>query len=230
MKKVTVGVVFLLLFVFIFPESLLASRGLIPPTSRFYSLQTWGERVKLMLILPKDQKVDYLLSLTQRRTDEMVVGPSLQVSNRYAEHYQELKDLSLQVPDETNAVKRIKEANLNQQSVLAAVYVRVPAEAKEAVLGAQTNSSKQVASTIAVVEGDKSADKYKDQVQAILKVEMAGKVEQIPMESEPNPNPSENNINQIKGGQQLNQLNPINNQNGSGDGGQMQPAAPIPMR
>ncbi|MGD0522951.1 MAG: DUF5667 domain-containing protein [Candidatus Microgenomates bacterium] len=230
MKKVVTGIVFLFLFVIVFPKSVFASQGLIPPTSGLYFLQMWGENVKLAFTFSKDQKVSYLLSLTQRRVDEMAISPSFQISDRYTAHFQDLENLAPQVSDKDQVVEKIKDASLNQQSELAVVYLKVSANAKPAVLGAQTSSSEHVANTIQAVDGQKSADNYTAQVQTIQKAEQVGKIEQVQMESGPNSSPSENNINQINNGQGLNQLNPINNPNGSAGGDQMQPTAPIPMK
>lgn len=228
MKKFALSFIIFCLILAAFPGSIYASVGLIKPNSGLYFLQTWGEDLKLFFTFSKDQKISYLLSLTQRRVDEMAIDPSAKISERYAQHFQDLSDLSSQVSDKSAVVEKIKDASLSQQSVLAAVYTKVPDAAKSAVLGAQENSSKHVANTIQAVEGEKSANTYAAQTQAIQKAEQIGKVEQVEMESEPNPNPSENNIKQINTGQGLNQLNSIN-QNGTGGGG-MQPAAPVPMK
>ncbi len=227
MRKVAAGFISLLLFILIFPGSVFASQGLIPPTSGLYFLQVLGENVKLFFTFSKDEKVDYLLTLTQRRVDEFSVNPSAQVGDRYTQHFQELESLSSQASDKNTVAQRIEDASLRQQTVLAEVYVKVPDTAKNAILNAQENSSKHVANTIQAVEGQKAVEDYNKKVQAIQKAEMVGQIQQVPMESEPNPNPSENNINPINSGQGINQLNPINGQNG---GAGMQPAAPVPMR
>lgn len=227
MKKITVLFLLLLIVTVIFPSNTFASQGLVPPTSGLYFLQTWGENIKLFLTFSKDRKIDYLLDLTQRRVDEMTLDASSKVGDRYAEHFQDLENLSSQVPDKSEVVQRIKEASLRQQSVLAGVYIKVPDVAKDAIINAQENSSKHVINTIQAVEGVKSADTYTAQVQAIQKAEQAGKIEQVQMESGPNPNPSDSNINAIKGGQGINSLNSINGQN---EGGGTQSVEPVPMK
>lgn len=215
------------LLVLVSPKDIEASAGLISPTSPLYFLQTWGEDAKLFFTFSKDQKVDYLLSLTQKRVDEMGISPSSQIGNRYDKHFQDLESLSSQVSDKVAVVQKIEDASLRQQAVLAGVYVKVPDVAKGAILNAQENSSKHVANTIEAVEGTKGATTYTDQAQAIQKAEQIGRVEQVQMESAPNGNPSDKNINPIKDGQGLNPLNPINGQN---DSGVIQPAAPIPQK
>ncbi len=227
MRKIIAFFLLLSLVIVIFPSKISASKDLIPPTSPLYFLQTWGENVKLFFTFSKDQKIDYLLELTQKRVDEMEVSPTAQIGNRYEKHFQDLEDLSSQVPDKSEVVQRIKDASLRQQAVLAGVYLKVPDTAKSAILGAQAESSKHVTNTIQAVEGVKNADTYAAQTQAIQKAEQIGKIEQVEMESEPNSNPSEDNINPIREGRGLNQLNPINGQNESGG---MQPAAPIPQK
>lgn len=224
----------LLLFVifffalFIFPNGAYASTGSIPPTSKLYFLQTLGESVKLYFTRDPQQKFDYLLTLTERRVDEAKLSASNQVLSHYQGQINEAASLAAGLPGRDAAVQKITDASLRQQATLAQVYARAPNEAKEAILGAQTESSKHVANTIQTVGGTKPAEDYSEKVQVILRAEQIGQVEQVPMEGAPSGDPSDQNINPIKSGQGLNQLNPINDQNG-GSGG-MQPAAPIQQK
>jgi hypothetical protein len=80
--------------------------------SPFYFLQMLGEDARLFFTFSKEQKVDYLLDLTQKRVDEMTDNPSSEVGNRYTKHFQDLEGLSGQVSDKSAVVQRIEEASL----------------------------------------------------------------------------------------------------------------------
>lgn len=227
MRKISVLFLLVLTAVVLFPSKIFASQDLIPPGSPLYFLQTLGENAKLYFTFSRNHKIEYLLTLTQKRVNEMAADPSTQIADRYAKHFQDLEALSSQVTDKTAVSVRIKDTSLKQQTVLAGVYVKVLDAGKGAILGAQTASSEHVANTVLAVEGEKAADDYNKAVQAIQKAEMSGQIEQVPMEGEPNANPSEENINAIKSGQGINPLNPTND---TGGGAGMQPAAPVPMR
>lgn len=226
-RKLSLLFVIFFFALFIFPDVTRASAGLIPPTSKLYFLQTLGESVKLYFTRGPQQKFDYLLGLTERRVDEAKLSADSQVLSRYQSQMNEAATLAADLPGRDTAVQRITDASLRQQAVLAQVYMRVPDEAKGAILGAQTESSKHVANTIQAVGGLKRAEDYNKKVQVILRAEQIGQVEQVQMEGPPNGNPSDKNINPINDGRGLNQLNPINDQNG---GAGIQPAAPIQMK
>ncbi len=211
-----------------FPVEAHASLGLIKPTSKLYFLQSWGESIKLFLTTSNEGKFNYLLELADRRVDEANLSPEGEVLNRYNNQMSEAAVIAGTLTDKQNAIQRVSDASLRHQEALARVYVRVPDQAKEAILGAQTQSSKHIQNTISVVAGENKAQDYANKAASIQQAEQVGKVQQVEMEGEPSGNPSEQNINPINEGQGLNQLNPINDQNG-GSGG-LQPAAPVPMR
>jgi hypothetical protein len=236
MKKT---IIILILFLLVLtPSKIYASEGLIKPTSRFYFLQTWGEQIKLFFTRSSEQKLNYLLELTERRVDEMADNPSLVVTNRYEGHFKQLNELATQVQNKEQAAEKIRETNLSQQQVLSGVYSQVPEQAKDVILNAQENSSKHVAKTIETVEGSQKAQEYAAQVAQIQQAEKMGQVErleQAPMESSPNSDPSQNTPKELKGanplreGQPLNPLNPAQDTQGNEGGNRMQPAEPVQM-
>lgn len=228
-------ILFLLLLT---PSQTYASNGLIKPTSRFYFLQVWGESAKLFLIRSPEEKINYLLELTNQRVVELQTSPSKQVSNRYEKHFENLGTLTPQVSNKKQVSEKITEASLDQQQILAKVYNQVSEEAQGAILDAQENSSKHVVKTIESVEGSQKAQEYANQViqiQQAEKIEQVEKLEQVPMEASPNSDPSQNtpkelkDTNPLKEGQQLNPLNPAQDTGGNGDEGRMEPAAPVQM-
>ncbi len=187
----------------------------------------------------KEQKIDYLLQLTERRIEEIGNSPSPVVTSRYEEHFQKLNELSGQAQNREQAAERIREASLRQQEVLGRVYNQVPEPAKEAIINAQENSSKHVERTIGAVEGSKKAQEYIKRVERIQQLEKLGQLERLepaPMEGSPNADPSQSTPRELKEnkgllpGQELKQTNPgLNEQEGGGGGGRMEPAAPIEM-
>lgn len=239
MKKIAITLFLLLSLTNVLPSSVYASEGLIKPNSPFYFLQTWGESVKLFFTQSPEQKLNYLLDLSDRRVGEMKDTPSSQVASRYAEHFGQLNELSNQVDGKERAVENIKAASLRQQEILAKVYNQVPENAKDAIINAQENSSKHVAQAVERVEGSQKAQEYIQQVAILQQVEKMGqaeRVEQAPMEGSPNQDPSQSiprGLKEDKGllpGQELKPLNPALNQQGSnGVGGRMEPAAPVEM-
>jgi len=216
-----------------------ASEGLIKPNSKFYFLQSWGEQIKYFLTRSPEQKLSYLLTLTERRVDEMENNPSAAVTSRYENHYQELNNLTNKMQNKQQATERIKEASLTQQQVLSQVYIQVPEPAKQAIINAQENSSKHVIKTIEKVEGISQAQQYMIQVAQIQQMEKVGQIEKIesePMESNPNSDPSQSTLKELKStntlneGQQLNPLNPVNeNQTGNSSVDHIEPAQPVQM-
>ncbi len=206
----------LILFFFfaIVPPDIYASGGLIKPSSKFYLLQTLKENIQLSLSFSKEQKLNYLLSLTDKRVEEMESNPTPSVVRLYEKHYQYLDKLALQMENKERVAERIEENSLRQQMVLAKVYNQVPESAKGAIINAQENSSKHVARTVGVIEGQQKAQEYVQQVAMIQQAEKMGQVEQLPMEGSPNANPSEVTPKELKGanplmpGQNLNIQNP----------------------
>ncbi|HLE49433.1 MAG TPA: DUF5667 domain-containing protein [Patescibacteria group bacterium] len=223
-RKVILVLTIILLGV-VFTPSASASGDLIKPTSRFYFLQTWGEEVRLLLTFSKDNKIDYLLTLTEKRVDEISSYPSSSVLQRYDSNVNKLSRIAEQVENKEDAVEKIKGANLRQQEILAKVYAKVPDEAKGAIVNAQEQSSKHVAQTIQNVQGSDNAQNFTNQVEQIIRIEKAGQVEQVPMEGSPNANPGEFTPKAINGPNEIKGILPSNQ---SGDsGGQMQPAEPV---
>ena len=153
MKKATLV---LILFVWVSSVSAptaYASEGFIKSSSPFYFLQTLGESVRLFFTFSKDQKIDYLLELTDRRVSELADTASPAVATHYEDTFKQLNELSTQVSDTQVAVDKIKEASLRQQQVLTTVYNKVPDQAKSAIQNAQENSLKHVTRAVEAIEG-----------------------------------------------------------------------------
>jgi hypothetical protein len=219
MKKVILALT--LIFIFLcFPSSVSATQDFIPPTSKFYFLQTWLENIQLSLKFSSENKLNYLLTLTDKRVEEMKDSSSPTIIKLYENHYQYLDKLSEQMENKEEISQRIRENSLRQQAVLAGVYEQVPDQAKEAILGAQENSSKHVARTVERVEGTQAAKEYTAKVEAIQQLEKAGQIEQLQMEASPNANPGEASIKEIKGGNPISPGQDLNVINEGKDGGQ----------
>lgn len=238
MRKIIVSLVLFSLLSILIVLPVYASEGLIKPSSKFYFLQTWGEQIKYFFIRSPEQKLNYLLALTERRIEEMESNPSVTVSNRYENHYQELNGLTNKMQNKQQATERIRETNLAQQQVLSQVYSKVPESAKLAIINAQENSSKHVVKTIENVEGVNQAQQYMIEIAQILQVEKVGQIEKtelVPMESTPNSDPSQNTskelkgTNQLKEKQQLNPLYPVSENQAGNDVNNMGPAQPVQM-
>jgi hypothetical protein len=238
MKKFVIAFFSFFLFISFILSPTYASEGLIKPNSPFYFLQIWGESIKLLLTNSSEQKINYLLELTDRRVDEIANNPSLTIINRYEKHFEQLDKLTTQIQDKVRVTERIKETSLHQQQVLSEIYSKVPQQAKEAVLNAQENSSKHVTRTIEAVEGSQEATEYTTQVIQIQQAEKAEQIEQTkqaPMENSPNSDPSQSaprelkKTNPIKEEQQLNPLNPIQDANSDANTERIEPAQPIQM-
>lgn len=174
--------------------------------------------------------------MTERRVDEITASLSASSANRYQKHFEELEKLANEVDGKEQAVEKIKEASLRQQEILSDVYTKVPDEAKDAILNAQENSSKNVAGVIEVVQGDEKAQEYAqrvEQIQSTEKMERIERLEQAEMEETPNVDPSESiprELNESKGllpERELNSQNPIFNEQNSNGGKEIEPAAPI---
>lgn len=216
-----------------------AAFGFFRPDSRMYFFQPAIESVRLLFTFSKEAKTDYLLQLTERRVDEMAIEPRAATADRYQAHFEELEKLAGGAKDKEQVVEKLKEASLRQQEVLSAVYARVSDEAKDAILNAQENSSKNVERTIEAVEGADKAREYAgrvEEMQRVQKMERAGRLEQAPMEGTPNANPSESvpqELREGKGllpGKEMNPLNPVLDEQGGSGGEGIEPAAPVPMQ
>lgn len=216
MRRVFTTFLFLFFFFSVFPTSTFASNGFIGPSSRLYFLQTWIENVQILLRFSNQNKLEYVLGLTDKRVEEMKESPSPEAIRLYEKHYQYLDRLSSLMENKEEVIKRIKENSLQQQVVLAKVYVQVPDQAKDAIIDAQENSSKHVARTIERIEGPQEAQEYIGKVETIQQLEKTGqieRIEQLPMEGSPNADPSQAVPKEIKGtnpllwGQDLNQIN-----------------------
>lgn len=231
MKKWMVFIIFISL-VFLSPRQIFASGDVFGSSSRFYFLASWSESVKYFFTFSKEQKINYLLELTDKRVEEMRTDPSPASFTRYQEHFQQLGELTAQVSDKQPVTEKIKNTSLRQQATLARVYNQVPDQAKEAIINAQENSSKHVATTVEDVEGPQKAQEYAQQVAQIQRAERAGQIEQVPMEGSPNVDPgvfTPKELNSINEQNQPNPLNPGSENAAGGGGGQVQPVQPIQM-
>jgi hypothetical protein len=229
LKKVLLSLALIIVpITFFFPSPTIAAKDLIKPTSRFYFLQTLGEEIKLLFTFSKELKVEYLLQLTDKKVNEISSYPTSPALESYKNNVNKLSQLAGQVENKEGATGRIEEANLRQQQVLARVYTQVPDQAKDAILKAQEESSKHVAQTIQNVQGPENAQKFTDQVNQIVKMEMAGRIEQIPMEGSPNTNPGEFTPKGLNEGNVIKGTLPLNPSEGNGEN-QMQPAQPNQM-
>jgi len=205
------------------------------PTSKLYFLQPTLESVRLFFTFSKTAKTDYLLELTDRRVAEINTEMATSSVDRYEDHFKKLEKLAGETKNKEQVVEKIITASLRQQEVLSKVYATVPDQAKDAILNAQENSSKNVAAVIENVEGADRAQTYIQRIERIQQSEKANqkqRLEQAPMESSPNSNPSEFAPREIKGTNQINQLNTINsgsvNEAGGGSG-QVQPVQPVQL-
>lgn len=211
-----------------------ASPGFINPNSRMYFIQPISESIRMFFTFSKQAKMDYLLELADRRTEEMNIAPSSKIVRGYTEHFAQLEKMVEEIPEmnKNQVVEKIKEASLRQQEILAKVYSQVPQQTQEAIINAQENSSKHVENIIEAVGGTQSTKDYKQQVAQIQQIEQAEQIEQASKENGPSDNPGEFTPRELNGINQPRQLNSIDasstNENGGGSG-QMQPAQPIQM-
>lgn len=227
------GFLLLSFLIGVFPPSALASAGLIKPSSKFYFLQTWQENIRLSLNFSKEKKLDYLLTLTEKRVEEMEGAPTPAVTRLYEKHYQSLDKLANQMENKEVVAERIRENSLRQQATLAKVYVQVSEPAKEAIIKAQENSSKHVAQTIERVGGVPKAEEYVQQVAVIQQLEKLGQLEQVErvlQEDSPNADPATATPRELKGTNSLLPGQGLNPTNQGQDGGQgMEPAGQVEM-
>ncbi len=220
-----------------YPATAYASTGLIKPDSPVYFLQNWGESIRYFFTFGNDNKINYLIELSDRRIDEIksINDQALidKLIAKYEDNYSTMEKLADQVDDKVAVSQKIQDLSTRQQEVLAEVYQKVPEAAKAGVANAQENSAKHVASTIEKIEGTAKADKYNQKVQAIQRAGRAAKMQVAPMESgSPAEDPSQTTHKSLNGAKSLNRLNDTNNTNGNGSG-QAQPvapAAPQPLR
>lgn len=206
-----------------------ASLGFIKPDSRAYFFQPILESIKMFFIFSQEAKADYLLELTNRRTEEMNIAPSNKIAERYAEHFNQLEKIAEKTPEDNKdqTVEKIKETSLRQQAVLATVYAKVPDEAKDAILNAQENSSKNVANIIESVQGEEKTQEFEKKIEKIQRAEKAEKAGRVEKEDGPSTDPSLNTPKELKETNSLNntndvqELKPLNssseNKNNKGD-------------
>ena len=248
MKKTIVTFLMILLVgVVIIPAPAFASFGFFKPDSKMYFLQPALESIRMFFTFSKSAKVDYLVELAERRTDEMSIAPSNEIANRYINHFQELELIMVKVPDrgvfsEEKAEKiteKIKEDSLRQQEVLAKTYSQAPEQAQEAILNAQENSAKHVENLIKSVQGEEEAQTYMAQAEQIRqteKIEKQERIQQAPMESSPQEDPSKSAAKELNEGKSLNpakELSPLNQtlegNNQGEEGGGAPRVAPAPQ-
>lgn len=239
MKKIKF-VLILVLLVFVFAAQAEAA-GLIKATSRFYFLQSWGESIRLFFTFSPEAKLNYAIDLADRRAEEINSSASdsaavAKLSEKYIADINQAEKISTQVEDKTQAAEKIKEANLNQQQVLAEAYQKAPEEVLAVITDAQENSLNQVEKVISETQGPEAAQQYVQQVTQIQQVQRLERAELMPMESNPNAEPSQNAPNElyeIKEGQNLNPINPIQegtDGNTEGQGGTIKPVEPVQMQ
>lgn len=236
MKKVFLFVLILLLMSVSSPVH--ASLGFFKPQSRLHVFQPVIESVRLFFTFTVEGKTDYLLELTERRVEEMEIAPVTGTAERYEAHFRKLERLAEKAEDSEGIVERIKEASIRQQETLAGVYAQAPDTAKDAVLSAQEQSSKNIVRAIEAVQGADEANAYAERVgriQQVGKAARAGQMERALMESAPNANPEESVIRELKESrgtmpiQEGRPLQPILEEQGEGGEAGMEPAAPIEM-
>jgi len=242
MKKTTTFVLSILFISFLATPAY-ASLGFIKPSSKLYFLQPALESVRLFFTFSKEAKTDYLIELADRRTEEINISPSIKIANRYSDHFDQLEKIVEKTSEDKKeqVTEKIKESNLRQQEVLAKVYNQVPDEAKDAILNAQENSSKNVANVIEATQGTEKEKEYVKQIEQIQRVEKKERTERLKQalkEETPNANPSDNIIKEIKSGQELNPLNPLNTlfedqqtgDNNQGENEKIEPASPAEIQ
>lgn len=236
-RKVTLSLLLLICLVGILSKQVFASSDLLKPNSRFYFLQTWKENIVLSLKLSKESKFEYLLTLTEKRVEDMEEFSNPAITRLYEKHYQYLDRLAAQMENKEEVTAKIRENSLHQQIALAKVYTQVSEPAKEAILNAQENSADQVARTIERVEGAQNAQEYIQKVALIQQMEQADQVEQILQESSPHADPAQSTPQSLREnretlpGKELNPINPnLEEQEGGSDGGgKMETVVPAQM-
>jgi hypothetical protein len=221
MKTNKFAILVLACLIFSTPLIARADEGLIKPSSSFYFMQGWGESVRYFFTISADNKITYLLELSQRRVDEIGNDNNsaqiTKLTGQYQSIYQKLQQLA-ENEKNSDLVYKIQSNSTRQQQTLSNVYQKVPEQAQKGILNAEVNSAKHVENTINQVQGEQAADQYSKSVQAIQQVGQKG---QVQMESSgPSEDPSKTQYNSINQGQELNQINDTT-------GGQGQGAAPI---
>lgn len=222
MKKYIVTLLLVFAFAVALPQMTYAAGDFLKPTSPFYFLQSWKESLGLAFSFSKESKLDYLEELNNKRISELQdygindAQTAQMLVGKYENNYQKMEPLVFEVQNKEQAAERIENNSLAQQETLARVYAQVPKQAKEAILSAQVNSSKNVAAVLEKAAPGKVAD-YNQKVQVIQKAQMAEKVQKVEKESgNAGGNPEGRGpkpLNAIKGG---NELNKINDTNGTG--------------
>ena len=228
MKKIIT--VFLLIFLLGLSSPAYAALGFFKPTSKLYFLQPALESVKLFFTFSKEAKTDYLLQLTDRRTDEMALEQSTSTVNRYQANFAKLEKLATTVKDSERVVEKIKEASLRQQEVLAKVYSQVPVSAQAAIMNAQENSAKHVEKMIESAQNGVKAKEYRDQTNQIRQIERLGqqnKIDRVLLEGTPQAIPEGGIPRELNAGQELKTLNPVGE---SVDAAIVPPAAPVSIQ
>ena len=228
MKKIIT--VFLLIFLLGLSSPAYAALGFFKPTSKLYFLQPTLESVKLFFTFSKEAKTDYLLQLTDRRTDEMVLEQSTSTVNRYQANFAKLEKLATGMKNPEQVVEKIKEASLRQQEVLAKVYGQVPVSAQAAIMNAQENSAQHVEKMIESVQDGVKAKAYRDQTNQIRQIERLGqqnKIDRVLLEGTPQAIPGNSEPRELNAGRELNSLNPVT---GSVDTTIVAPAVPVSIQ
>lgn len=219
-----------------FPQMTYASGDFLKPTSSFYFLQSWKESMGLFFSFSKENKLEYLQGLNDKRMSELQYDSNnnekvvVELAKKYEENYQKIEKLAPDVKDKSQVAERIQINSLAQQETLARVYDQVPDQAKPAILNAQVNSSKNVSAVLEKVAPEKVED-YTQKVQQIQKAKMMEKIEKVEKESgnvggSPEgrgPKP----LNAIKEGNELNKINDTNGTGGSQGGAPQMQQAPM---
>lgn len=234
MKTIITISVLVILLMGIIVAPVYAAPGFINPNSKMYFIQPALESIRMSFTFSKQAKVDYLLELADRRTEEMGIAPSSKIVKGYTEHFVQLEKIVGEIPEENKnqVVEKIKEASLRQQEVLAKVYGQVPQQAQEAIINAQENSSKHVENMMEKIGESQDAQDYMQQVAQIQQVEQAGQIEKASKEEYYNDNPGKftpKGLNEINQSRQLNSINASSTNENGGGHGQIQPIQPIEL-
>lgn len=164
----------------------------ILPTSPFYFLKTWSERVTLFFTFAEGQKAERLSKFAERRLSEAEAiadeNPALAgaAAGRYAATIAEAAKALPVSGEDKEALVSFKERSLRHQEVLAELEGSVPEEARDAIINAEENSSKHVFGLVERAEGKEAAAEYMARAEEARQVARAVRLErakQLPMES-----------------------------------------------
>ncbi len=220
--------------------SAFAAEDIMNSDSAFYFVQKWGEEIRLFFTFSAQNKIEYLLRLSDRRVAEIQKAPAnpARATERYQEHFQDMERLMGDAENPAALTLKIREYSIQQQEILAGVYAGADTQGQQEILEAQMQTANRVTNVVAAMEGEAAAQEYQTRIAQIQQVQIQTQQEQAPQapqEGEPAQDPGQNQPQPLKSGQDLQEeqgLNPENplqdiNQSGQEEKGPLEPAPPI---